>query len=68
VVITDDLAAAGAALAAGRSVVLIVAADGPVADPGPGRMAVMVGDAADPAVRAAAEEMERELFIGRAPD
>jgi hypothetical protein len=29
---------------------------------GPGRVAVMVGDSADPAVRAAAREMVAELF------
>ena len=64
-------------VAAGSDVVLIVpegagaghggrAAAGPGVPgggaPAAGRLAVMVGDQADPAVRAAADEMDRELF------
>jgi hypothetical protein len=63
-VLTDDPDRARALVAAGREVVLMVA---PGSDPvpfggGPGRLAVIVGDPADPAVRAAAEAMDRELF------
>jgi len=49
----------------GVDVVLIVDSEaGHVARPagGPGRLAVLVGPAGDPAVRAAAEQMSAELF------
>jgi F420-dependent methylenetetrahydromethanopterin dehydrogenase len=71
-VVLDDPAAAAAATAGGADVVLIVAPSagapgGPAAavpGSGPGRLAVLVGDPADPAVRRAAEEMDAELFAG----
>lgn len=67
--VLDDPAAARTALAQGSDVVLILAPDVEMADrqpgpPGPGRLAVMVGDPADPAVRRAAGEMDAELFAG----
>lgn len=75
--VVDEAAVAARMVAAGTDVVLIVDAAvairpgilGP-ADTGtpcsPGRLAVVVGDPADPAVVAAAAEMEQELF-GAAP-
>jgi hypothetical protein len=63
-VVVDDAGSALALVAAGERVVLVVTPDAPaVLDPGgPGRLAVMVGDPADPAVRAAARAMDAELF------
>ncbi|HUE60018.1 MAG TPA: hypothetical protein VMO88_10580 [Acidimicrobiales bacterium] len=63
-------------VARGEDVVLIVACEAgtdaddsakPAIPPchGPGRLAVLVGDAADPATVAAAEEMDNELFSTR---
>jgi hypothetical protein len=52
----------------GIDVVLVVAPGAAVAEPpGPGRVAVLVGDPADPATQAAAAEMEVELFGRSAP-
>ncbi|MGH9057386.1 MAG: hypothetical protein ACRDYY_16240 [Acidimicrobiales bacterium] len=63
--VVDDPAEAARLVAAGQAVVLIVA-EGVMLrggwPAGPGRMAVMVGDAGDPAVREAAEAMAAELF------
>lgn len=61
--VVDDERAAGEAVRAGRDVVLITAGGtpGPAAS-GPGRLAVMIGDRRDPAVVAAAQEMDAELF------
>jgi hypothetical protein len=61
-VITDDLSKATEALADRQMVVLVAATAVVAPDPGAGRLAHMVGDPDDPAVRAAAEEMEGELF------
>jgi NADPH-dependent ferric siderophore reductase len=61
-VVTDDPGEALAAAASGGRVVLILAPGAPVTPAQPARMAVLVGDPADPAVRAAASEMEAELF------
>lgn len=59
--VVDDEQAAGEAVRAGRDVVLITAGPDP-ARSGPGRLAVMIGDRRDPAVVAAAQEMDAELF------
>lgn len=65
--VVDDPAVAARMVGAGMDVVLIVGPGGdPVAAEGPGRLAVMVGEASDPAVQAAAAEMDGELF-GAAP-
>lgn len=63
--VVDDIEVALSALAAGEAVVLIVEPDAPALGEirqGPGRLAVMVGSPGDPAVRRAAEAMDRELF------
>lgn len=60
---TDDPDEALAAAATGSPVVLIVA-PGRYAPARSGRLAVLVGDPADPAVRRAAAEMEAELYPG----
>jgi hypothetical protein len=63
--VVADAAEAARLVAQGTNVVLIVDADaGPSSTPGrgPGRLAVMVGQADDPEVRAAAELMAAELF------
>jgi len=62
-VVTADPAEARAGLARGDRVVLIVGPEGlPSALPArPGRLALMVGDPAEPEVRAAARAMEAEL-------
>ncbi|MGH7085978.1 MAG: hypothetical protein ACREFN_13420 [Acetobacteraceae bacterium] len=61
--VVDDPAEAARLVAAGHAVVLIVAEGVAGGWPaGPGRMAVMVGDAGDPAVREAAQAMAAELF------
>lgn len=61
--VVTDRAQALELVASGCDVVLIV---GPGEDApetgGPGRLAVFVGGPGDPAVAAAAEEMDRELF------
>jgi hypothetical protein len=67
-VVVGDVAAAVELLAGGINVVLVIDPDGgQVALPpdGPGRLAVLVGRAADPVVLAAAEEMAAELFGDR---
>jgi hypothetical protein len=67
-VVVDDVAAALELLAGGINVVLVMdPGRGQEALPpdGPGRLAVLVGRAADPEVRAAAEEMAAELFGDR---
>jgi hypothetical protein len=64
-VVVDDVAAVAELLAGGINVVLVLdPGRGEVALPpdGPGRLAVLVGRAADPLVLAAAEEMAAELF------
>ena len=62
----DDPTAAAESVADGADVVLIVAPGwaGPAGSEagGPGRLAQMVGDPTDPAVRRAAAEMDAELF------
>lgn len=64
VAVAGDLAEVGRLRAAGIHVVAVVAPGepSPPAEGGPGRLAVLVGDAGDPAVVAAAEEMALELF------
>ena len=68
--ITADPDRASEAVARGAAVVLVVPAEPegraaqtprPAASP---RLAVLVGDHADPSVRAAAEQMHAELFPG----
>ena len=61
--VVDEPEAALRLLGDGRDVVFVVP-DGspPLRPPGPGRLAVMVGDPEDGDVLAAAAEMERELF------
>jgi hypothetical protein len=64
-VVVDDVAAVAHLLADGINVVLVLdPACGQVALPpdGPGRLAVLVGCAADPLVVAAAQAMAAELF------
>jgi hypothetical protein len=61
-VVTGDAEEARRWVAAGHRVVLVVASDATVLRPIPARMALMVGDLSDPAVRAAAEEMAAELY------
>jgi len=64
--VVDDPTIALELAAGGHDVVLVLPATGAVpASPGPGRIAVMVGDGTDPAVRAAAQEMDSELFGAR---
>jgi hypothetical protein len=68
--VTDSVSDALAAVESGRPVVL-VGSDGAalvaaVAGVDPGRLALMVGDPADAATRAAAEEMAAELWANRA--
>ena len=60
--VTDDPEVALSAVARGCRVVLILGPDAPVTPAQAGRLAVMVGDPADPAVRVAASEMEAELY------
>ncbi|HLH46938.1 MAG TPA: hypothetical protein VKV25_07250 [Acidimicrobiales bacterium] len=61
---TADRDEARRLLAAGVHVALVLPAGetAPEAGAGPGRLAVLVGDPADPAVAAAADEMAGELF------
>jgi hypothetical protein len=65
-VVVDDVAAAAALVARGINVVLVTEASAGLALPfdGPGRVAVLVGKAGDPEIRAAAEAMAAELFGG----
>lgn len=60
--VTDDPEEALSALARGWRVVLIVRPGSPGPPARAGRLAVLVGDPANPAVRAAAAEMEAELY------
>ena len=62
--VVDEVAAAVGMVASGANVVLVIAeGTNPGRLPeGPGRLAVMVGDLADPETRAAAEAMHAELF------
>lgn len=62
--VTADPGEAEGALGRGEKVVLIVppGAEGAAAAARPGRLAVLVGDPADPAVWAAARAMTGELF------
>lgn len=62
--VVDDVEVARALAAAGERVVVVVAPEAlPVGElPLPGRMAVMVGQTDDPAVRLAAAAMDAELF------
>jgi hypothetical protein len=61
-VVTGDAEEARRLVAAGQRVVLVVAPDAGAVEPIPFRMALMVGDLSDPAVRVAAEEMAAELY------
>jgi hypothetical protein len=68
-VVVDDVGAAFALVWSGSDVVLLLA---PGVDPGPlpegpGRLAVMVGEAGDADAVAAAEAMYAELFPRRDP-
>ncbi len=65
--VVDEPEAALRLLGDGRDVVFVVP-DGspPLRPPGPGRLAVMVGDPEDGRVAAAAAEMDEELFAGPA--
>jgi len=70
--VTDDPDDAVVTAARGEGVVLIVPVGAPPGQPGPvsagaGRIAVLVGDADDPATRLAAAAMEAELFPPAAP-
>jgi hypothetical protein len=63
--IVNDTGAAADLLAEGRNVVLVIdpdAAEVVLPGDGAGRLAVLVGRLADQEVRAAAEQMARELF------
>ena len=61
--VVDDPGEAARLVGSGADVVLVTAGAGhPAGTPGPGRLAVMVGDPADRRVAAAAAEMDRELF------
>ena len=62
--VVDDPEAAAALVAAGSLVVLIAppASAHPAWPDGPGRMALLVGQPDDPSARAAALNMDRELF------
>ncbi len=60
--VTDDPDVAVSAAARGCRVVLILGPTAPVSAARAGRVAVLVGDPADPAVRTAAAEMEAELY------
>jgi len=63
-VVTDDAGAALDALSRGEPVVLIIPPGAPRPPGPPDRLAVLVGAAADPGVRRAAEEMDAELHRG----
>ncbi len=64
--VVDDRETALALTMQGTDVILVVAAGAPAAvSAGPGRLALMVGDPGDPAVAAAAAEMNAELFGAR---
>jgi hypothetical protein len=65
--VTDDLDEALRLVQQGADVVLIVGEETsvPPIRQGTGRLAVMVGDPADPATRSAAGEMDEELFSTR---
>lgn len=66
-VVTADGDDASRRRAAGEHVVVVVAPGGPVPDGGgPGRVAVLVGDPADPATWDAARELAGELSAGDA--
>jgi hypothetical protein len=66
--VTDDPAKALSLVQRGEDVVLIVSdlSVPPLgAQQGPGRLALMVGDSADPATQSAARAMDEELFSSR---
>ena len=60
--VTSDPEEAEAAVARGERTVLIVGTGGQVMAARPGRLAILVGDAGDPATVLAADAMELELF------
>lgn len=60
--VTTDPDEAVAAAARGERTVLVVRPDAQVVAPIPGQVAMLVGDPGDPATRAMAAAMERELF------
>lgn len=63
VIVTDPDEALALAAAGSRVVFVVEPGRGaPEWDVQPGRLAVMVGDPADPAVLSAADAMDRELF------
>ena len=69
--VCDDVERALEMVGAGAGVVLIVAPGHPppvIPRGSPGRLAFFVGEADDPAVIGAAEDMDAELFGARAGD
>jgi hypothetical protein len=67
-VVVDDVATAAELVGRGLNVVLVIDPDAPGRDlppDGPGRLEVMVGHWADPAVQVAARAMAAELFPDR---
>lgn len=60
--VTDDPEEAVSAVSRGGGVVLILGPGAPATPAQAGKLAVLVGDPDDPAARAAAAEMEAELY------